>query len=374
MSNSIKTTIDAMLGPGTLFAGSLTLLTVLYLGRCWFARPVVAGTMLVLSLMFFGLSLRDPQFAAVVLAPDNIPVVAMLYLLGFFTWLATSQAVANDRRIVCGEPPMEKLLDRKQPVEKRGQAPHGNRFSRCLRCRFGASPLISTGRKVFAWPDLVYSELICAVVAMTLLVAWSLAVPAPLEAPANPAVTPNPSKAPWYFLGVQELLFYSDAWLAGTVVPCAIVLGLMAIPYLDFNPEGSGYYTIARRRFAYVVFQFGFWQLWILMILVGVFFRGPNWGFFGLYEVRDSQQLPVAENGHLPTSVGMVLLAVYFLGIPPLLGRTLMRDFRRRMGFMRFTLLAALLLLMLALPLKMLLQWTLHIRYIVALPECSLSF
>jgi len=162
--------------------------------------------------------------------------------------------------------------------------------------------------------------------------------------------------------------------LAGVAVPCLIVLGLMAIPYLDFNREGSGYYTIARRRFAYLVFQFGFWQLWILLILMGTFFRGPNWSFFGLYEVRDPQRLPLLENVHLPKIVGLVLLAGYFLGLPPLLGHTLLRHFRRRMGLVRFTLLAVLLLVMLALPLKMLLQWTLHLRYIVALPEYSLNF
>ena len=80
-------------------------------------------------------------------------------------------------------------------------------------------------RKAPTWPDLVYSELICMVVVMTLLLAWSLLVPAPLEQPANPAVTPNPSKAPWYFLGLQELLFHGDAWLAGMVVPCLAVWG-----------------------------------------------------------------------------------------------------------------------------------------------------
>ena len=110
-----------------------------------------------------------------------------------------------------------------------------------------------------------------------LLVVWSLWVRAPLEQPANPALTPNPAKAPWYFIGLQELLVYSDAWLVGVLVPCAAVLGLMAIPYLDFNPQGSGYYTIRERRFATAVFLFGFLMLWIVPILTGVFLRGPNW-------------------------------------------------------------------------------------------------
>lgn len=334
MPEALKTAIDNWMSPATVFGGSFVSLGVLYLGRRWFVRPVVATTIFALSLLFLGASLCDPEFAAIVLAPDNIPIVGMVYLLALLTWLATAQAVENDRRALLGEPPREK----------------------------------QRGRRLFTWPDLVYSELICMVAVTTLLLAWSLLVPAPLEQPANPAITPNPSKAPWYFLGLQELLFYSDAWLAGVAVPCLMVLGLMAIPYLDFNPEGSGYYTIAKRRFAYLVFQFGFLQLWILLILVGTFFRGPNWGFFGLYEMRDPGTLPVLENTSLPPAVGLILLAAYFVGLPLVLSATLMRGFRRRMGLVRFAVLIALLLLMFALPLKMLLQWTLHVRHVLAWP------
>ena len=89
---------------------------------------------------------------------------------------------------------------------------------------------------MFTWPDLVYSELICMVRCGAILLVWSLLVPAPLEQPANPALTPNPSKAPWYFLGLQELLFYCDAWLAGVAVPCLIVLGLLADSVPRFQP------------------------------------------------------------------------------------------------------------------------------------------
>ena len=256
-------------------------------------------------------------------------VVGLLYLLGFFTWLATAQAVENDQRSSRGQPPME----------------------------------IGPDHKRFTWPDLVYSEVICMLLVMTLLLAWSLLVRAPLDQPANPAMTPNPSKAPWYFLGIQELLSYGDPWLVGVLTPCLIIAGLMAIPYLDFNPKGSGYYTIAQRRFAYLVFQFGFLQLWILLILVGTLFRGPNWGFFGLYEARDLRQISPLGNAILPLPLELLIAAVYFLGLPPLLAGTLLRDFRRRMGWTRFTLMVALLLAMLALPLLMLSQWIRHVRY-----------
>ena len=77
----------------------------------------------------------------------------------------------------------------------------------------------------------------------SLLLVWSLLVDAPLEEPANPTRTPNPSKAPWYFLGLQEMLVFFDPWHAGVVLPSFIIIGLMVIPYIDINPKGNGYYT-----------------------------------------------------------------------------------------------------------------------------------
>ena len=62
--------------------------------------------------------------------------------------------------------------------------------------------------------------------------------------------------------------------IAGVIVPCLIIFGLAAIPYLDVNPRGSGFYTLGQRCSATVVFLFGFLQLWILMVLIGTFFRG----------------------------------------------------------------------------------------------------
>ena len=93
--------------------------------------------------------------------------------------------------------------------------------------------------KIFTWPDLVFSEFICMVLLTVVMVVWSIALPAPLEEPANPSVAPNPSKAPWYFLGLQEMLVYFDPWMAGVVLPSLIILGLMAIPYHRHQPEGQ---------------------------------------------------------------------------------------------------------------------------------------
>ena len=138
----------------------------------------------------------------------------MIFLVGFFFWFALNQAYENDRRIAAGLPTIE------------GE---------------------DSAQKVFSWPDLVYVELICLVVVMAVMIVWSIALKAPLEEPANPTDRPNPAKAPWYFLGLQEMLVYYDPWLAGVVLPSLIIVGLMAIPYIDTNPKGNGYFTFRER-------------------------------------------------------------------------------------------------------------------------------
>ena len=371
MPDVLKTAIDAALGPVTMTLGTLCVLLILYVGREFFVRPVVAWTGLNVSLLFMGASMADPEFAEVVTRPDNVPIVAMVYLLGFFTWLGAFLAVKNDARL------------------RGGTGPREGEFR----------------DTVLVWPDLVYIELIAMVIVSVVLIVWSLALRAPLEQPANPVLTPNPSKAPWYFLGLQEMLVFFDASVAGVILPALIILGLMAIPYLDFNPEGSGYYTIAQRKFSYLVFQFGFLGLWILLILIGTFMRGPNWNFFGLYEPRDPYKVPALANLKLseyfwgvwlglsvpraPASsgvlselgwilwreiAGIVFLALWFVGLPPLLGRTILRQFRRRMGFGRYTIMVLLLLMMLMLPLKMILRWTFNLSCLVSIPEYFFNF
>ncbi len=134
--------------------------------------------------------------------------------------------------------------------------------------------------KVLTWPDLVYTELICMSVfsAVLLVVCWLAR--SPLEEIANPNHTPNPSKAPWYFVGLQEMLVYFDPWIAGVVLPTTIIVGLMAIPYVDRNPtRGSGYYNWSERKFAWLFFVGGFATWWIL-IIIGNGLRGPGWAWY----------------------------------------------------------------------------------------------
>jgi hypothetical protein len=111
-------------------------------------------------------------------------------------------------------------------------------------------------REVHVWPFLLRIEFLATIIVTLILMVWSITLDAPLEEPANPTLTMNPSKAPWYFLGLQEMLVYFDPWMAGVVLPSLILVGLMAIPYMDANPLGNGYYTYKQRKFAILVLLF----------------------------------------------------------------------------------------------------------------------
>ena len=107
------------------------------------------------------------------------------------------------------------------------------------------------------YPAFVFKEFLAAL-ACILVLAWlGLLIEAPLDVPANPDFTPNPAKAPWYFLGIQEMLLYFDPWLAGVVIPFLIVSGLILIPLLDADPRGAGYYSFRRRIWATLPFTAG---------------------------------------------------------------------------------------------------------------------
>ena len=309
-----------------------------------------------LSVLFLAVSMLDRNFALIVKKPDNVPIVAMLFLVGFFMWLAMSQAHANDERIARGEAPNE--------------ASNGE------------------NEKTWVWPDLVYTELLCMIIGMIVLVAWGMAFHAPIEEAANPARTPNPSKAPWYFLGLQEMLVYYDPWLAGVVFPSLIIVGLMAIPYIDLNPKGNGYFTFKERKVEITIFMFGFLIQWVLLVVLGTFLRGPNWNFFGPYEYWDLHKLLALNNVNLSEYVwvkwaglglpknmllreipGILATLFYIVVLPGLLARTWLKKYFEKLGPWRYGVFVMLLLLQIALPIKMALRWLFNLKYIVAMPE-----
>src|SRR5512140_657647 len=96
-----------------------------------------------------------------------------------------------------------------------------------------AKPDAALPDRVHVWPYLVRAEFIAGSVVILALLLWSIFFDAPLEAAADAARTPNPSKAPWYFVGLQELLLYFDPSIAGVIIPTLIIVGLILIPYLD---------------------------------------------------------------------------------------------------------------------------------------------
>jgi quinol-cytochrome oxidoreductase complex cytochrome b subunit len=110
-----------------------------------------------------------------------------------------------------------------------------------------------------------------------LVLGLALFIDAPLEEIANPAKPPNPSKAPWYFLGLQEMVAY-DAFWGGVAVPGLIVVGLMVIPYIDRNPYGEGVW-FHRSRYLALFLYTAFMTFQGILVIIGVYFRGANWGW-----------------------------------------------------------------------------------------------
>jgi len=131
--------------------------------------------------------------------------------------------------------------------------------------------------EVFAWPYLLYREALVALAVVIVLHLVSLVFMAPLEELADPTRTPNPAKAPWYFLGLQELVHYS-ALVGGVVVPTLLVVVLLALPYVDRDPRGSGQWFAPERRVANAIFTTVV-VLFTVFTVVGTFFRGPNWAW-----------------------------------------------------------------------------------------------
>jgi hypothetical protein len=130
------------------------------------------------------------------------------------------------------------------------------------------------GDRVNVMPHLLIEEFVAMLILMAGVLVFSTFLNAPLRQLANPNLTPNPSKAPWYFLGLQELLRYFHPMVAGIVIPTFILVGLAAVPYIDRNPSVKpGDRKIAVTMFTFL-FCFG-----ATLTIIGCFFRGPgyNW-------------------------------------------------------------------------------------------------
>jgi menaquinol-cytochrome c reductase cytochrome b/c subunit len=128
--------------------------------------------------------------------------------------------------------------------------------------------------RVNVWPHLMAAEFVSLLVVMGILTFFSVAVDAPLRDLANFNQTPNPSKAPWYFLGLQELLRYFHPQVAGVTIPTVIIVALIAAPFIDRNPSTRP----DDRKLAIVLFSF-FVLSFAVLTIIGMFFRGPGFNF-----------------------------------------------------------------------------------------------
>jgi Cytochrome b(C-terminal)/b6/petD len=323
------------------------------------------------------------QLWEIVSAPDNVPIVALLFLIPFYIWYSFRQAFANDELITKleADPAAAKTAHRKtQPMNPKWE------------------------REVHTWPYLMRVEFVAAILVTALLMVWSLTLNAPLEEPSNPNVTMNPAKAPWYFLGLQEMLVYYDPWMAGVVMPSLIIVGLMAIPYIDANPLGNGYYTYKQRKFAIWTFCIGFIGLWVVMIMIGTFIRGPGWMWFWPTQTWDAQAvqfavnrnldqvfdingawiahvMPAANRDYAPILARMIFgifpVGLYFIvasyGVYRVMNATAFsRKIFKRMTLLQIVTTDIFLVLMFALPVKILARLLFRIKYIWVTPWFSI--
>ncbi|MBI3470774.1 MAG: cytochrome C [Candidatus Solibacter usitatus] len=303
------------------------------------------------------------QLWTILASPDNVPITLLMIVVPFYAWYGLRQALANDRLIeqLERDPQMAKTHHRKTQPWKPGWA-----------------------KEVHVWPFLLRIEFLATIIVTFILMVWSITLNAPLEEPSNPTLTMNPSKAPWYFLGLQEMLVYFDPWMAGVVMPSLIIVGLMVIPYIDENPLGNGYYTYKQRKFAIWTFIFGFIILWVTMIVIGTLIRGPGWMWFWpgmtwdhnrqVFEInRDLPDILGIKSGLVKNIFGVIVTGIYAvaaaLGVHKLINATpFSRRIYKRMSLLQYATMQVFLVIMLALPIKILLRLLFRIKYIWVSP------
>jgi hypothetical protein len=302
-------------------------------------------------------------------APDNIPIVALLFLVPFYTWYGLRQALENDR-----------LISQLEKTPQLAKTHH--------RKTFPYKP--EWPREVHVWPYLMRIEFLAALIVTVILMVWSITLNAPLEEPANPNLTMNPAKAPWYFLGLQEMLVYFDPWIAGVVFPTLIIIGLMVIPYVDANPLGNGYYTFKQRWIAILSFCFGFLGLWVAMIIIGTFIRGPGWMWFwpgmtwdhnrlvfevnrDLHEIAPFRWIIPADSWPAKIVFGALVVGLYYAVAFLLVHKLIvLNDFTRRiyrrMSLTQYLTIQFFFITMMGLPVKMLARLLFRIKYVWVTP------
>ena len=317
--------------------------------------------------VFYVLSMFDPNFLLIVAKPDNVPITFVLFLVAFFTWFAMYQGVENDKRIAKGEPVLEKQEQ----------------------------------DKVWVWPDLVYTELLC----MVILGDRAHGVVDPAPGAARTARQPGGLAEPLEGAVVLPRAA-GDARLLrplarGRRLPDAHHRRPHGDSLHRHQPQGERLLHVQGAQASRLrIFLFGFLVLWVLLVVSGTFLRGPNWNFFGPYEYWDPHRVEpllnvnvsdffwVRATGTAP-ALEPLLARVHWrhrslcstsgrcpsfwrgpkTSFPAFLRWASLHDYYERMGPTRYYIGIVLFLLMLSLPIKMYLRWAFNLKYIVAFPE-----
>jgi hypothetical protein len=182
------------------------------------------------------------------------------------------------------------------------------------------------------------------------------------------------------------MLVYFDPWIAGVVLPTLIIIGLMAIPYIDVNEKGNGYYTYRERKYSVWIYCFGFIVLWVSLIVLGTFWRGPGWYFFFPWETWDTHRVVALTNVDfselfgVPTknpdsslnpaafAFGAVVVLGYFALAPAYWLLRKHTELLKKLGPVRYGITAFLFLSMMSLPIKMALRIALNVKYVWVTP------
>ncbi len=301
------------------------------------------------------------QLWEITVLPDNIPIVLLGILVPIYIWYGLREAVRNDRLIAQleADPALAKTHHRKhQPYHP------------------------AWDKTVHVWPYLLRIEFLVCLIVTAALIFWGVALDAPLEEPADPTLTMNPAKAPWYFLGLQEMLVFFDPWIAGVVLPGVILGGLMAIPFIDTSPLGNGYYTWRQRKFAVGGYMFGFLILWLALCFIGTFIRGPGWMWFWPGESWDHHRVVHEVNIHLHEKIGLTdplhigifggIATIGFLVVAGGVTDVLLRKFKpelfKKQNIVQYAHVVGLLVMMSTLPVKMILKFAFDIKYVWVTP------
>ncbi len=206
------------------------------------------------------------------------------------------------------------------------------RLLELVRGRAMARPTDLAEDEVMVWPSLVVVEAVCATVFLLIITILSILVNGPLIDRANPNQTPNPSKAPWYFLNLQELLLHMNAGLAGVIVPTVALIAIAAIPYFDRSPLGVGILGTSAKGRKIILFT----VVYCLILLPAMIYFDELSGrtVFGIGRyLRETLGMPeLIYNGVLPAIVLVALIAI-FVGIV----KTLFRPTRRELIIALFT-------------------------------------